>query len=159
MNDNNDQMKKLLQVLNSTSQGLESSVTKEVLSGTVEETGTLIEIEKKSELAEDNSIVETVIFKMPVFLCGCLSQGRNNVGVKCSRCNHISCNQHSYRCLRCHKPLCINCRRQLHFGVFCNRCFFLCVFIRPLLTKYLRAVPPIAVQMQQAQNPFGDRNE
>ena len=111
---------RLIRLLSQASQELgEETVIEEVLNETVRESGKLGE-KIEGSVEKNGSLHDYKRFKRRFYDCGCIAKNLNP-GAKCYK-GHLPCSNHSYRCLRCRRSVCIKCLESINGVVFCRWC-------------------------------------
>ena len=134
MQEDNEELERFLRTL---SNGIEKKITTESISDEdVKATGKIIEITNDTSLNENTGgIQEQITFKIRTLSCGCVAQGRQDIGGICQKCGNIVCKKHFYRCLRCRKGLCCKCVSSIESIVYCKKCARITKFLRLLRLK------------------------
>lgn len=134
MRENNEELERFIRIL---SNGIEKKITTERISDEdIKQSGKIIEITKDTSLDNSTgSIQEQVTFNIRTLSCGCVVQGRQDLGGICQKCGNIVCKRHFYRCLRCRKGLCCKCVSSIETLVYCKRCSRIVKLLRFLRFK------------------------
>jgi len=129
------EMDKLLKILQNGVEGIERKTTIEKITGHISlEDGDMIQVEKNCFLDENDSIREVSVFNVKVFSCGCKADGRSNLGGVDYKSN-VVCNKHLYRCIRCQRPLSTLTVKSIQGYCYCVRCARIVKFLRLLGIK------------------------
>ena len=117
---NQSDLDKLTQILS----GIEKKKTVERISGKViNKNSEIIEIQQESSLDPDGGINDKTEFKLHLLSCGCVCQGRYDIGGVDWKGN-VTCKRHFWRCHHCHRPLSPLTVRVINGVTYCAFCYW-----------------------------------
>jgi len=115
---NPDYIERLRALLSS--QAESKTIIERIIPGSIKHNNKMIEVNVTGGL-ENGSLTEKTIFNVPVYDCGCKSEGRSNLGGIDYKGN-IVCVKHFFRCGRCHRPLSILTVKPKNGRCYCGWC-------------------------------------
>jgi hypothetical protein len=134
----NSMMRGMSQNPNPGNNNLDEKQTKRVIGGVIREGESVFVRTRKSILTPDNRIREEVLEEMKYFSCGCPCHAIQDIGRRCDRCETINCREHSFRCVRCNRSICVRCAKPDSGYILCGRCFWILFFAPWRKVKYFR---------------------
>ncbi len=93
---------------------------------------------RKSVLSPDGRMREEVLQEMKYFSCGCPCHAVEDIGRRCDRCETVNCREHSSRCVRCNRSICVRCAKPDSGYILCARCFWVLFFFPWRKVRYFR---------------------